>query len=117
MQCVLCRPQLVESTVQLLESSEGDAANGQEDDDDEEANAVIDEMSGGASFNLLHYAARADNDPFANVNGDLRATFANSLAELSRAHTGQLASLLSHLSPASANALAKYCRDANVQIV
>lgn len=109
------RPQLVESTVQLLESSEPDATA--DDDDDDEANPVVDETGGGTSFNVLHYAARVDNDPFASVSADLRLLFASSLAELSRAHPGQLASLFSHLTPACAQALAKYCRDANVQIV
>ena len=62
----------------------------------------------GASFNKLAHAVRADNDPFSDVQGDLRALFATRLAERARAAPGSIAPLVAQMAPEAAQAVQGY---------
>lgn len=101
----------------MLELPEGAAAGGGDDDDDEDVE--IDDTpaySGGASFNKLAHAVRADNDPFSDVQADVRQLFAVRLGELSKTHPGKVQELVQGM-PADAQALiAKYLSAAGVAL-
>mmetsp|Transcript_18950 Transcript_18950/g.32689 ORF Transcript_18950/g.32689 Transcript_18950/m.32689 type:complete len:984 (+) Transcript_18950:46-2997(+) len=104
-------PRVLERCVGLFELDE-------QPDDAEDDDAGDDEpqYSSGASFNALHHAARVENDPFAEIDVDLRALLVKQLATLSAAHPGAVQPLIGQAEAPVQTAVATYAQTAGVQL-
>ena len=64
----------------------------------------------------MHHAARVENDPFAEIDVDLRALLVKQLATLSAAHPGAVQPLIGQAEAPVQTAVATYAQTAGVQL-
>jgi exportin-2 (importin alpha re-exporter) len=104
-------PRVLDALIALIELPEAESGGDEDDDGGDEPIAT-----GTASFNQLANAARSDNDPFANIVGDLRLLVATRICDFGRTHPGRLMPLVAQASPEAQQMLAQYAQAAGLQL-